>query len=117
MPASLPPSSRVSRFTVSAELRMMACPVAVEPVNISLSTSGWPDSRAPTSRPPATAVSTSAGSTLVSTCTSASTLSGVYSEGLTTTALPMRRAGATCQTVIIIGQFHGPMAPTTPTGR
>jgi len=102
---------------VSAELRMIAWPVAVEPVNISLSTSGWPDSRAPTSRPPATAVSTSVGSALFRTSTRASTLSGVYSDGLTTTVLPIRRAGATCQTVIIMGQFHGPIAPTTPTGR
>ena len=49
--------------------------------------------------------------------TRASTRSGVYSEGLTTTALPIRRAGAICQTVIIMGQFQGPMAPTTPMGR
>ena len=41
----------------------------------------------------------------------------MYSEGLTTTVLPIRRAGAICQTVIIIGQFHGPIAPTTPIGR
>jgi hypothetical protein len=27
------------------------------------------------------------------------------------------QGGATCQTVIIMGQFHGPIAPTTPTGR
>src|SRR3712207_7969142 len=86
---------------------MMACPVAVEPVNMSLSTCGWLDRRAPTSPSPATAVSTSAGSTLFRTCTSASTLSGVCSEGLTTTVLPIRRAGATCQMVIIMGQFHG----------
>ena len=96
---------------------MMAWPVAVEPVNISLSMSGWLDRRAPTSRPPATAVRTSAGRTRFSTSIRASTLSGVYSEGLTTTVLPIRSAGATCQMVIIIGQFHGPIAPTTPTGR
>ena len=35
----------------------------------------------------------------------------MYSEGLTTTVLPMRSAGAICQMVIIIGQFHGPIAP------
>ena len=42
---------------------------------------------------------------------------GCMSEGLTTTALPIRRAGAICQMVIIMGQFHGPIAPTTPMGR
>ena len=36
MPASLPPSSRVRRLTVSAEDLMMALPVAVEPVNMIL---------------------------------------------------------------------------------
>ena len=41
----------------------------------------------------------------------------MYSEGLTTTVLPIRSEGATCQMVIIIGQFQGPIAPTTPTGR
>ncbi len=51
------------------------------------------------------------------TLTSARTLSGVLPEGLTTTALPIRRAGAICQMVIIMGQFHGPIAPTTPIGR
>ena len=40
----------------------------------------------------------------------------MYSEGLTTTVLPMRSDGAICQMVIIIGQFHGPIAPTTPSG-
>ena len=46
----------------------------------------------------------------------ASTLSGVNSDGLTTTVLPIRSAGAICQMPIISGQFHGPIAPTTPTG-
>ena len=96
---------------------MMPCPVAVEPVNITLSMSGWVARCAPTSRSPETTVSTPSGSSSFMTSASASTLSGVYSDGLTTTVLPIRRDGATCQMVIIIGQFHGPIAPTTPTGR
>ena len=40
MPASLPPSSRVRRLTVSAEDLMMALPVAVEPVNMTLPIAG-----------------------------------------------------------------------------
>jgi hypothetical protein len=102
---------------VSAEERMMALPVAVEPVNMTLSTSGWAAMLSPTSRPPATTCSTPSGRTWLSTCTRASTDSGVYSEGFITTVLPMRRAGASCQTEIIIGQFHGPIAATTPRGR
>ena len=50
------------------------------------------------------------------TLISARTLSGVLPEGLTTAALSIRRAGAICQVVIIMGQFQGPMAPTTPMG-
>ena len=49
MPASLPPSSRVSRARFPADASMMARPVAVEPVNITLSTCGWAASSAPTS--------------------------------------------------------------------
>lgn len=96
---------------------MIRRPVAVDPVNITLSMSGWEASRAPTSRPPETAMSASAGRASFSTSTRARTLSGVYSDGLTTTVLPIRRAGASCQTAIMSGQFHGPIAPTTPTAR
>ena len=96
---------------------MMALPVAVEPVNMTLSMSLWVLSSWPTSRPPATTCRTPSGSTWLMTWTRASTLNGVYSLGFITTVLPMRRAGASCQTLIIIGQFHGPMAPTTPNGR
>ena len=71
----------------------------------------------PTSRSPGTTVSTPAGSTWLSTQPSARTDSVVFSEGLTMTALPIRSAGAICQMLIIIGQFHGPIAPTIPTGR
>ena len=95
----------------------MALPVAVEPVNISLSTSGWVVRCAPRSPSPGTTASTSSGSTPFSTWPRARTLKGVCSDGLTTTVLPIRSDGATCQIVIIIGQFQGPMAPTTPTGR
>src|SRR5699024_2593884 len=41
---------------------------------------------------------------------------GVCSDGFITTVLPIRNDGANCHTEIIIGQFHGPMAPTTPMG-
>ena len=100
-----------------ADSRAMALPVPVEPVNISLSMSGWVVRCAPRSPSPATTVRTSSGRTLLRTWPRAKTLKGVYSDGLTTTVLPIRRDGATCQIVIIIGQFHGPMAPTTPAGR
>ena len=96
---------------------MIALPVAVEPVNMILPMSGCSARRAPTSRSPETTVRTPSGSSSLRTSIRARTLSGVYSEGLTTTVLPIRSAGAICQMVIIMGQFHGPIAPTTPTGR
>ena len=102
---------------MSADERMIALPVAVDPVNMTLPTAPCDASASPTSRPPDTTVSSPSGSSSLSTLTSARTESGVYSDGLTTTVLPMRRAGAICQVVIIMGQFHGPIAPTTPMGR
>lgn len=97
-----------------AELSMMRRPVAVDPVNMILSMSGCEARRAPTSRSPETPMSTSAGSTSFITASIASTLRGVYSLGFATTVLPIRSDGPICQTVIISGQFHGPIAPTTP---
>ncbi|MNI95467.1 hypothetical protein D3C73_1537390 [compost metagenome] len=79
-----------------------------------LSTSGCEARRAPTSRSPAMPIRTSDGSTSFMTESIASTLSGVYSLGLATTVLPMRSDGPICQIVIMSGQFHGPIAPTTP---
>lgn len=117
MPASLPPSSRVSRFTVSAEERMIALPASVEPVNMTLPTAGCSARRAPIVRSPDTARSTPSGRAELMTSMRARTESGVILLGLTTAVLPMRRAGAICQTVIIMGQFQGPIAPTTPIGR
>ena len=116
MPASLPPSSRVRRLTVSAEDLMIALPAAVEPVNMILPMAGCSARRAPTSRSPEMTVRTPSGSSSLRTLIRARTESGVILEGLTTAVLPMRRAGAICQMVIIMGQFQGPIAPTTPMG-
>ena len=97
---------------------MMRLPVAVEPVNMILSIPGRARRRAPTS--PAAG---HGGQHLRrqdpvhAPRPGRAPISGVYSEGLTTTVLPMRRAGAICQIAIIIGQFHGAITPTTPTGR
>jgi hypothetical protein len=43
-------------------------------------------------------------------------VSGVISDGLTTTVLPVASAGATFHEVIAIGKFHGTIAATTPSG-
>ena len=38
------------------------------------------------------------------------------SEGFRTTELPIAKAGPSFHAPIIIGKFHGMIAPTTPTG-
>ena len=43
-------------------------------------------------------------------------LSGDFSDGLSTTLLPMASAGASFQVAISIGKFQGTMAPITPSG-
>ncbi len=43
-------------------------------------------------------------------------MSGVFDAGLSTTLLPIASAGASFQTAITSGKFHGTMPAHTPTG-
>lgn len=52
--ASLPPSSRVTRLRVFADVSMTFLPVAIEPVNEILAISGWWHIAAPSSLLPPT---------------------------------------------------------------
>ena len=62
MLALLPPSSRVTRFTWSAQPAMIRLPTSVEPVKQTLRTSGWVTNRSPTTEPlPGMTVSTCSG--------------------------------------------------------
>jgi hypothetical protein len=87
----------------------------VDPVNITksaVSTRAWPVAPAPV-----TTWKTSLGqphSRVIFSMSSA--VSGVYSEGLRTTALPAARAGMASPKELINGLFQGPMTPTTPRG-
>ncbi len=47
----LPPSSSVTRFSWSAQVRMMSFPISFEPVKLILSTRGWVRSGPPASGP------------------------------------------------------------------
>ena len=63
MLALLPPSSRVTRFTWSAQPAMICLPTSVEPVKQTLRTSGWVTKRCPTTDPwPGSTVNTPSGS-------------------------------------------------------
>ena len=116
--ALLPPSSRVTFFSWSAQPAMICLPTSVEPVKQTFRTSGWVTKRWPTTEPlPGITVSTPGGRP-ASTASSAIRIavSGVISAGFRTTALPAAIAGANPQPAIGIGKFHGTITPTTPSG-
>jgi hypothetical protein len=116
--ADLPPSSRVSRFIVPAEARMIVWPVWVEPVKLILPTPGCSVRAALTVDPgPRTTWKSPSGkSTWAKIRSSSSTESGVSSAGLTMTAFPQASAGAMFHASMTRGKFHGAITVTTPIG-
>ena len=118
MLALLPPSSRVTRLTWSAQPRITPCPTNVEPVNTTLRTAGWSTNRCPTIDPlPGMTVKTPSGMPASSASSpSRIAVSGVSSAGLSTTVLPAASAGPKPQPAIGIGKFHGTITPMTPSG-
>ncbi len=96
----LPPSSTATRFTVAADARMMACPVASPPVKLTMSTRGVLGERgADACGPSPSRMLTTPGGTPASSSsrTSSTEVSGVTSLGLITQVLPAASAGATFQ--------------------
>src|ERR1700761_3311470 len=93
-------------------------PVVVEPVNAILSTPGCDASAAPVSGPhPVTTLITPGGKPAsANSFANASVDVGVWSLGLTTNVHPAARPAASFQVSSRSGEFHGGMAPTTPTG-
>ena len=118
MNGALPPSSIETFFTVCAHWASSSLPVAVEPVNVSLRTSGLPVISPPMARAsPVTTLTTPAG--MPARCASsarASAEKGVWDAGLITMVQPAARAGASLRAIIADGKFHGVIAATTPTG-
>ena len=86
---SLPPSSKVTRFSVPAALAMMRLPVATEPVKVILSMSGCSVIHWPRSLPPASTLKTPGGSTSREISPIRSVASGVKGEGFRTRVLPV----------------------------
>ena len=95
--ADLPPSSRATRLTVCEASSETRLPARVEPVNETISTSGWVTSASPATGPvPVTRLKTPAGSPAESmTSARMKALSGATSEGFSTTVQPAASAGAT----------------------
>ena len=100
---SLPPSSRVTRFRSSAAARAIFFPVGTLPVNEIFRTAGCAVIHAPTSSLPPRTLSTPFGTASLSAAPSASDESGVNGEGLATTVLPARKAGAIFTTSVYTG--------------
>jgi hypothetical protein len=93
-------------------------PTSVEPVKAILSTSSWAAKAAPAVSPnPVTTFTTPSGMPASAiSWASSSAVSGVCSAGLSTTQLPVVRAGPSFHAAISSGKFHGMICPTTPTG-
>src|SRR5688572_17760621 len=96
----------------------MRWPVASDPVNATLATSGCSTSGAPTSGPsPVTTLTTPGGKPACSTSFMNSSVDAeVYSDGWMTTVLPAASAGASFHASSSSGEFHGTIAATTPSG-
>ncbi len=118
MKGALPPSSRVSFFTVSADARINSRPTSVEPVKLILRTSGFLVISTPmASGSPVITLRTPAGTPARSASTArARADNGVCSAGLTTMVHPAASAGDTLRVTMPEGKFHGVMAAHTPTG-
>ena len=114
----LPPSSRVALMNRSPQTRPISAPVAVLPVNDIFCTRRSDTRGLPASAPkPVTTLTTPGGKPA---CSSSSTSSRsdaeVCSEGLITMVFPAASAGASLVEVSISGEFHGVIAPQTPSG-
>jgi hypothetical protein len=113
-----PPSSRLTFARWSAASFITPMPVCVEPVNATLSTPGWRTRGLPVPSPkPVITLTTPGGKPASSKSLANSRVeAGVCSAGFTTTVQPAASAGASLKVSRSSGEFHGAMAPTTPTG-
>ena len=118
MKGALPPSSRETFFSVSAHWRIRSFPTAVEPVKLSLRTTGLLVSSSPIgTASPVTTLSTPGGIPARSASTaSARAERGVSAAGLTTIVQPAASAAPALRVIMAAGKFHGVMAAQTPTG-
>lgn len=101
-----------------AALPKISFPVELSPVNEMRGTSGCFTSASPASSPsPFTRLKAPFGSPASSKIPAHSDAdSGVNSAGLSTTVLPVARAGPSFHDSSMKGVFHGVMSPATPIG-
>ena len=118
MLADLPPSSSATGFRLRPAVAAITRPVAVPPVNPTMSTPGCDTKASPVTAPrPFTRLTTPAGSPAsCSTSTIRRTESGVNSEGLSTQVLPQAIHEAMRIEDSASGAFQGAMHAATPLG-
>ncbi len=116
MLADLPPSSSTQGMVRAAQAAATAAPAGGPPTKVTRATSGAASSAAPVPCPgPQTTCTRPRGSPAsMHSSPRASEVSGVNSDGFSTTALPAARAGNTFQPAVNSGAFHGVTASTTP---
>ncbi len=86
-------------------------------MNDTFATSGWSTSASPVSRNPVTMLMTPEGMPDCSASRASSIADAdVISEGFITMVLPAASAGASDMIAMKVGEFHGVMTPTTPSG-
>ena len=114
----LPPSSRLTFLSRPPACAPTIRPTSVEPVNETMLMFGSVTSASPVSASPMTIWSSPSGrpASLKTAANMAPPQIGVCGSGLSTTALPSASAGATTRMPSTLGEFHGVIAPTTPTG-
>src|SRR5258708_33784977 len=117
MLGDLPPSSSLTRFSVSAALFQIIFPTAALPVNAILSTPGCATKAAPVVSPkPLMMFTTPGGSpTSSSQFANSNAVSGVCSAGLRMHVQPAASAGANFHAAMSSGEFHGMISAATPT--
>src|SRR3990172_6136968 len=114
----LPPSSRLTFFTLFEASRMISWPVVVSPVKATLPTPMWAAIAAPAEPPgPVTTFTTPAGNPASrASSPSRRAVIGERLAGFRMQVLPAARAGPSFHDAMRIGKFQGTMSPTTPIG-
>ena len=100
---AFPPSSRWTRLSPSAAARATSMPARTEPVIDTICGMSWLTSARPVAALPQMTLNTPGGRNSAAISASSRVVTGVVSDGLSTTLLPAASAGANFQTAIIIG--------------
>ena len=100
---ALPPNSRWVRLRSRAADPATSIPARTEPVIDTICGMGCSTNARPVSRSPHTTLSTPGGRCSAASSAIRTVVTGVVSDGLSTTVLPAANAGANFHTAIIIG--------------